>query len=256
MLNTHPRGPVPPLQFAPLSGRVDRRGYLRSPITMPEYRLGRRPDNAGLTFPAEPLTPEEAFALVDACGDGAAARRNRALIVMYWRTGLRCQEALDLYPKDVDLYNGRVAVLHGKGDRRRVVAIDRAGAAIVGLWERERREIGLNGTQPYFCVLQGPTAGRGLGDAYVRDLFKKLGKRAGIEKRVHPHGLRHTYASYLLDRGVPIHHIRRMLGHGSLAVTERYADHLNPAAVLEEMLKVEWPTQAATLQRSQRLLTA
>lgn len=179
--------------------------------------------------------------MLDACGDGLAARRNRALIALYWRTGLRCAEALDLYPKDVDLDNGRVAVLHGKGDKRRVVAIDPAGAELVRAWEIERSELGFDGTRPYFCVITGPTAGQHVNAPYVRELVKILARRAGITKRVHVHGLRHTYASHLLDSGVPIHFIRRMLGHCSLAVTERYADHINPAEVLAAMQAVSWP---------------
>lgn len=237
MLTTTP-GAVPALE---LRGR-DRRGAYRSPVTMPEYRRGKRPPNAGRKFPAEVLTPAEVFGLLDACGRGPAGRRNRALIVVMWRSGLRCAEALALYPKDVDLERGRIQILHGKGDQRRVVAIDPAAAAICERWERERRRIGLTGRDAYFCVIScKPTKGYAIGDAYVRDLFKRLAVRAGIEKRVHPHGLRHTYASWLIEQGVPIHHIRRMLGHSSLAVTERYCDHLNPSEVVESMRLVSWP---------------
>lgn len=220
---------------------IDRRGYYRSPVTLPEYRKGQRPPNAGRKFPIEPLRPEEVYRLIDACGRGPAGRRNRALIVVFWRAGLRCSEALALYPKDVDLEGGRIAVLHGKGDRRRVVALDPAAAALIARWEHERAQLGLGGRNPYFCVISMPTMGQNLGDAYVRELFKRLAVKAGIDKRVHPHGLRHTYASYLMDQGVPLHHIRRMLGHSSLAITERYCDHLNPAEVVESMREVAWP---------------
>jgi integrase/recombinase XerD len=134
-----------------------------------------------------------------------------------------------------------VAVLHGKGDRARVVALDAGACAIVDRWAAERRTLGLAPRAPMFCVISRPTAGESLASSYVRELLHRLGAKAGIQKRVHPHGLRHSYASYLMDNGVPIHHIRRMLGHSSIAVTERYADHLNPAAVLEEMRAVEWP---------------
>ena len=75
----------------------------------------------------------------------------------------------------------------------------------------------------------------------MRELLKELAVKAGIEKRVHPHGLRHTYASWLAEQGTPVHHIRRMLGHGSIAITERYLDHLNPADVLAAMRAVQWP---------------
>jgi site-specific recombinase XerD len=229
----------------------DRRGYYRSPVTLPAYRLGKEPANKGRKFPPEPLTPEEIYRLMEACGRGLAGKRNRALIAVGARAGLRCKEALDLYPKDVDLVRGRVAVLHGKGDKSRVVGFDPGACAIVERWCVERRNIGLNGSHPLFCVIAEPTRGKRLHDAYVRELMHELAAKAGIEKRVHFHGLRHSYASYLMDRGVPIHHIRRALGHTSLAVTERYADHINPAVVVEALRGLEWPAQAAALQTSQ-----
>lgn len=224
---------------------LDRRGYRRSPVTLPAYRIGREPLNKGRRFPPEVLTSDEVFALIDACGRGKANIRNRALITIYWRAGLRCAEALALFPKDVDLERGRVAVLHGKGDRARMVALDPGACAVIEQWCSERARLGLTGRHPLFCVISGPTRGEPLHDAYVRELLKKLAARAKIEKRVHPHALRHTYAAYMLDRGVPIHFIRRSLGHSSLAVTERYADHINPTVVIEHLRLLEWPEHQA-----------
>jgi len=222
----------------------DRRGYYRSPVTLPSYRLGQPSAVKGRKFPPEPLTPDEVWALIDKCGRGPAGRRNRALIIVMWRAGLRVSEALALFPKDVDVDRGRVAVLHGKGDRSRVVALDAGACAIVQRWTVERRDLELAPRAPLFCVISRPTAGQALASSYVRELLHKLAAKAGIEKRVHPHGLRHSYAAYLMDQGVPIHHIRRMLGHSSIAVTERYADHVNPAAVLESMRALDWPDES------------
>jgi site-specific recombinase XerD len=222
---------------------VDRRGYKRSPITIAEYRRGVAPPNKGRRLPAEPLSVAEVFALLDACEliGRRAGRRNRAMIVLFWRSGLRCAEVLALRPKDVDLERGRVAVLHGKGDRRRLVGLDPIACAELALWMVERQELGFGTGEPLFCVVEGPSKGLPINPPYVRELLKRLAYVAGITKRVHPHGLRHTYASYLLDQGVPLHVIRRMLGHSSLAITERYADHLNPFAALEEVRRVSWP---------------
>jgi integrase/recombinase XerD len=219
---------------------LDRRGYYRSPVTLPSYRLGREPANKGRTFPVEVLTPDEVYALIDACGRGPAGLRNRALITIMWRSGLRVGEALALLRKDVDLEQGRITVLHGKGDKRRVVGLDPAAAAMLERWERERKRLELTGRHPYFCVISEPTKGRPLGDAYVRELFKTLALKAGIEKRVHPHGLRHTYAAHLGEQLQP-HYVQRMLGHTSLAVTVRYLDHLSPSQAIESVNAVSWP---------------
>lgn len=226
----------------------DRRGYYRSPVTQPSYRLGKEPPNKGMKLPAEVLTPDEVYRLIDACGRGPAGRRNRALIMIMWRAGLRIGEALALYPKDVDLENGRITILHGKGDKRRVVALDPAAGAVLEIWARERQELSLTGRHLYFCVISSPCRGQQLGDAYVRELCKRLAVKAGIEKRVHPHGFRHSYAAHLGGQRPP-HIVQRMLGHTSLAVTVRYLDHLSPSEAIDSVLKVEWPEPPA-LSRS------
>ena len=222
---------------------LDRRGYRRSPITVPSYRLGKPAANKGQKFPPEPLTPEEIFELMVAAyrSSRICGRRNQALIVVGARAGLRCAEALALYPKDVDLKRGRIQVLHGKGDKSRVVAFDAGAAALLGQWLEQRAELGFDGGQRVFCVIEGPTRGYGLSAAYVRNEIKKWAADAGIEKRVHYHGLRHSYAAYLLDKGVPIHFIKRMLGHSSISITEHYADHISPSIVIEKVLEVDWP---------------
>jgi integrase len=243
----------PPVTVDPF----DRRGYRRSPVAMPGYRLGKEPPNKGLTLKPEPLTPDEVFRLMVACGTASAGNRNRAMIAVGARAGLRCAEMLALYPKDVDLERGRIHVMHGKFDKDRYVDFDPGACAIVKTWMVERRGLGFDGRRPVFLVINGPTAGLPVNAAYVRWLMKTLGERAGIEKRCHYHGLRHTYASYLLDKGVPMHIIKTMLGHSSVVITEHYADHIGNAAAMDAVRRlVEWPDHAAALQSSQSWLTA
>lgn len=220
---------------------IDRRGYARSPVTKRGYRLGQEPRNKGRTFPPEPLSRREMLALLGQFPSGACGERNRALVVLLWRTGLRIAEALALYPKDVDLDRGQVAVLHGKGDRARIVGLDPAAAAMLNPWLARRRQLGLDGSHPLFCVVSSPTTGRSLHAAYVRNMVKDAAKRAGIEKRVHPHGLRHTHAFELADERIDLRLIRRQLGHGNLAVTARYIEHLNPFEVVEAIRARPWP---------------
>lgn len=220
----------------------DRRGYYRSPITLASYRKGQPAPNKGMRFPIEVLTPEEVNALIDECGHGLAGWRNRGIIATLYFAGLRVSEALALYPKDVDLERGRVTVLHGKGNRRRVVAFPPGACAIVERWLHVRKSLGVSRAAPLFCVITEPTVGMPVSSVYVRNLLRKLADRAGIEKRVHPHGLRHSYASYLAERpDVPLTAIQTMLGHSSLAITERYLHRLNPAAELELIRGLDWP---------------
>lgn len=74
----------------------------------------------------------------------------------------------------------------------------------------------------------------------VREMLLRLARRTGIEKRVHPHGLRHTMAYELLMEGVPIPVIQRQLGHASLQTTDIYLSHIAPKEVIEFMTARSW----------------
>ncbi|MCW3032511.1 MAG: tyrosine recombinase XerC [Solirubrobacterales bacterium] len=195
--------------------------------------------NKGRKFPPEPLTADEAQALIDVIkGNGPLAMRNRALLALLWRSGVRVSEALALKPADVDLDRGSVRVLNGKGRKDRVSAIDSRATGHLRAWLAVRAGLGLNGRQPLFCtVSDGPNkqVGRALNPAYLRQLLPKLAARAGIDKRVHPHGLRHTHAAELLQRGAPLGVISGQLGHTSVVTTNTYLQKVTGDDVLAGM---------------------
>jgi len=209
-----------------------------SPVIEKGHRAGEKPPNAGRRFPAEILTQDEVRVLIGACSNRAPTGiRNRALLVMMYRGGLRLSEALALRPKDVDANAGTVVILHGKGDRRRTLGLDPGAFAVLARWLDRRERLGLNGHHPLFCTLDG----RSMHASYVRTLMPRLAKKAGIEKRVHPHGLRHTYAYELsVAEGKPAPLIQAALGHSSLATTDRYLRHIAPAELIETMRSREW----------------
>ena len=176
-------------------------------------------------YPPEILTHGQVLALLDACGHGtAAAERNRALIAVLYRAGLRIGEALALEPHDLDQRNGAVRVRSGKGGRSRTVGMDPHAFELVGVWLNTRTDLGINQHAPVFCTRQG----RSISAAYCRRLLAGLGRRANIAARVHPHGLRHTHASQLRAEGVEIGIISKQLGHRSIATTAHYLDHIAP----------------------------
>jgi site-specific recombinase XerD len=206
-------------------------------ITRPGHHRGRIPANKGQTFPVEILTPDEVRSLLAQCSEASSlGLRDRALITVLYRAGLRCAETLALRPKDVDLDAGSVTVLHGKGDRRRTVGIDPGAARVVASWIERRRELELTVTAPLFCTMRATP----IPSSQVRTLLPRLARRAGITKRVHPHGLRHTHAYELMMEGVAMPIIQRQLGHVSLATTETYLAHIAPKEVIEAMRKREW----------------
>ncbi len=191
-------------------------------------------------FPAEVLSHEDVVALMSACPRSIPGQRNRALLALLYRSGLRLGEALALRPKDVDRATGAIRVLHGKGGRSRTCGADGDALGIVLEW-MERRERWLDehasiATSPIFCTRSGlPMA-----QAYFRRCLKRLARAAGIAKRVHAHGLRHTHAAQLRAERLDIGLISKQLGHASIATTALYLDHVAPLAVVEAMRARVW----------------
>ena len=195
------------------------------------------PWNKGKTLPPEPLTHREVLALLRACSSKApTGQRNAALIVLLWRAGLRCSEALDLYAKDIDARAYTIRILHGKGNRSRTVGLDATAFAVIARWMDTRKAMGINGRASLLCTLKG----KKLSTSYVRTLLPRLAAKAGIEKRVHAHGLRHSHAADLVREGMPVNLIQRQLGHANLSVTSAYLDHIAPEHVIAVIREREW----------------
>jgi site-specific recombinase XerD len=197
------------------------------------------PANAGKTYPPEPLTDDEFRSLLAAIeGDGLLATRNRALLAVMWGSGLRVSEALDLEPRDVLDHTRSLRVRHGKGDRARVAALRPEAGAWLALWLATRASLGLPRGSTVFCtVSDGATRTRGhkIDPSYLRALLPALAKRANIDKRVHPHGLRHSHATSLVRGGARLDAISGQLGHSSAATTDRYLQRMAPEARVNEL---------------------
>lgn len=186
---------------------------------------------------ADLLTETEVRALLAACSRTAPTGiRDRALLTVLYRAGLRVSEALDLRPVDIDHQHGTIRVLHGKGDKARTVSVDDGALAVVQLWETRRKDLGVNGRQRLFCTLSGGP----LSANQVRQMVKRRAAKAGIVKRAHPHGLRHSHAAELVMEGVPVNVIQRQLGHASLATTDVYLRRITPGTGSEQIRARKW----------------
>lgn len=199
------------------------------------------PSTTGLRFPVEIPTRDEVNAILRLCSRTAPSGiRNRALIVTLYRAGLRLQEALDLLPKDVDFENGTVNVRSGKGGKQRIVGVDDEALTVIESWLTRRKALGLNGKHPLFCLITTGKVGQPIGQQHVRDVLKRLADRAGIEKRVHPHSLRHAMASEMVAEGIDLATVSSQLGHQSLVVTQRYVARIAPHRLAQAMRARQW----------------
>lgn len=157
-----------------------------------------------------------------AATEGAAALRDRAMFELLYGTGVRVGELVALDVRDVDLHGGVVRVW-GKGGKERVLPLPGQARQALARWLAARRHRGAL-AEPLFPSLRG-RRGAAPGRLDPRDVRRRLRKRAleaGLPGRVHPHRLRHSYATHLLDMGADLRAIQELLGHASLSTTQRY----------------------------------
>jgi site-specific recombinase XerD len=189
------------------------------------------------SFDADLLSRGEAERLISAAsGRAPTGIRNRAIIALAWRSELRIGEVLSLRLKDVDCSAGTVVIQRGKGGKRRVVGIDSGAAALVQNWLEARARLQLPRSSPLFCTLRGEV----IDQSYVRHLLPRLASRAGIDKRVHAHGLRHAFAVELEAEGAPLTTIRDLLGHSSAAATDRYLRRIGASDAVDFPRRRTW----------------
>ncbi len=190
--------------------------------------LGTREDNpaAGIQLPrrARPLpktlSPGEAERLIQAAaGTAPRSLRDQALVELLYGAGLRVSEAVGLDKAGVDLDDRLVRVV-GKGDKERVVPLGRPAAeALRRYLSRGRPYLDRRHRSELFLNAKGGQLTRA--GAFL--ILRKLAEKAGLEpQRVHPHLLRHSFATHLLEGGADLRSVQEMLGHADLATTELY----------------------------------
>lgn len=191
-----------------------------------------------MKYPPNPLTRREVEAVLRAAGGGRTARRNRALLVLMWRTGARVSEALALRVSDYDRTTPAIRIRRGKGGKPRTVPLDHTGSTTLDAWISERRRWAADrgwpaGRAPLFTTLDGEP----MSTSYVRAALSRIGRRARLDKRLHAHALRHTYASELALEGVAIPYIQELLGHGSAATTATYLHRIGAVRELVDVVQ-------------------
>lgn len=165
----------------------------------------------------EPLTDAEISALIDGARQGRNGRRDSAIILWLYDTGLRVSEATSVRLRDIDFENSQVTVRRKMHKTGTVVFSYRTTRAVKAYLRYER--IGYSESDFLFVSEQNTPL-----DRYsVRLLLHRAAKRSGIDKaRVSPHKLRHSFAVAFLRNGGSALHLQAMLGHSTLEMTKRY----------------------------------
>jgi integrase/recombinase XerD len=166
------------------------------------------------------LSPAEVERLIDAAnGTTPRSLRDRALVELLYGAGLRVSEAVGLERGGIDLESRLVRCI-GKGDKERIVPLGREGVeALRRYLSRGRPYLDRRHRPELFLNAQGGALTRA--GAFL--ILRKLAEKAGLEpQRVHPHILRHSFATHLLEGGADLRSVQEMLGHADLGTTELY----------------------------------
>jgi integrase/recombinase XerD len=180
------------------------------------------------------LTYAEVKRLLESIKDGGPTDlRDRALLELMYGCGLRASEVVGLDVNDVDLRRAFVRA-HGKGNKERIVPLGREAAAAVKRYLRAGRPE-LVGSQPrsrlFVNFRGGPLTRQGL-----YKIIRRRAQEAGLEGRMSPHTLRHSFATHLLSGGCDLRSVQEMLGHADVATTQLYT-HLSGERIREVYFK-------------------
>ena len=193
------------------------------------------------------LKSDDVAALMDAAQHPELPRtlnavRNRALVAVLYKSGLRVSEALALTPNDVTERDGVtwLNVRCGKGGKQRTSRLFNGAAKELELWLDMRASRVSDDAAPIFCTTAAQKAGKPLSRIYVANMLKRLATQANITKRVHAHGFRHTHATELFHRGTSVAVIQAQLGHSDVATTFNYLASLSCSDAHEQLAAIDW----------------
>ena len=155
--------------------------------------------------------------------EGEAGRRDAAILELLYSSGLRVGELVSLRRKDVLLEEGTVRVL-GKGRKERIVPVGEKALLALSKYLAEGARAGTrDGEEEWEGAIFRNLRGGALSARSVARILEKALERAGIGRHLSPHGIRHSFATHLLESGADLRAIQEMLGHASLSTTQRYA---------------------------------
>lgn len=189
-------------------------GFIHNPC------LGMRAPKSPKMLP-QALSPDEARQLLEGNADGPLELRDKAMFELFYSSGLRLSELVDLQLGQIDFAEGTVQVT-GKGAKTRIVPVGRIALEVIQVWLAQRA---------LWAKLDDPALfvgknGKRLTPRAVQYRLKQWAQKQGIASSVHPHVLRHSFASHVLQSSGDLRAVQEMLGHASIATTQVYT-HLD-----------------------------
>lgn len=191
-----------------------------------EHRLGSNPaldvraPRSGRRLPVAADADQLAH-LFDTSPEGPLDVRDLAMFELFYSSGLRLSELTGLDLRDLDLKAAEVRVL-GKGSRERLLPVGRKAQAALRDWLGQRPALAANGEPALFVSQRGSR----LSTRSVQQRLDRWGQRCGADQHLHPHLLRHSFASHLLESSGDLRAVQELLGHADIATTQVYT-HLD-----------------------------
>lgn len=156
------------------------------------------------------LSTQEARAMIEK----TINQKHKCMLQLLYGTGMRVGELVRLRMREIDFDRGAIFIVRSKGAKDRITLLPRSLYAVL------KKQMKLKAPEDYLFTKYG--MGTRLTEATVQKIVKQAAARAGIIKQVTPHTLRHTFATHMLESGVDIRYIQKLLGHNQLKTTERY----------------------------------
>ena len=195
-----------------------RLGYTHNPC------LGLRPPKAAKALP-QVLSPDTCTQLLNgaqpAAEDDVLQARDRAMFELFYSSGLRLSELADLDLNDLDLQSGEAEVT-GKGRKTRIVPVGQQALNALAVWLQQRAALARDNTPALFLNQRGTR----LTPRSIQLRLKRWALQAGLNQHIHPHQLRHAFATHVLQSSGDLRAVQEMLGHASISTTQVYT-HLD-----------------------------
>ena len=184
--------------------------------------VGLRAPKSSKTLP-QALSPDEATRLVNFSAETVQAIRDHAMLELLYSSGLRLAElvSLDLEPMQADVKSGEVRVT-GKGSKTRIVPLGKFAIAALQAWFAVHNQLAKTDETALFVGQRGSR----ISPRVVQLRMKQWGIKQGITSNVHPHLLRHSFATHVLQSSGDLRAVQEMLGHASISTTQVYT-HLD-----------------------------